>query len=158
LKSYYPLGVTQTSSRHLTVREAALADAARIADLATQLGYPSSTEQVLVRLRTLPQDGSHAVYVAQNETDAVVGWLHVFALYPVAHDRVAEIAGLVVDATCRSSGVGKRLMEAAEHWARGKGLSAVVLRSNVIRESAHKFYEKLGYTRIKTQHAFRKIL
>ena len=150
--------MTQTSSNQLIIRDAALADASRIADLATQLGYPSSTEQVLVRLRTLPQDGSHAVYVAQNEMDAVVGWVHVFALYPVAHDCVAEIAGLVVDATCRGSGVGQRLMEAAENWARGKGLSAVVLRSNVIRDLAHKFYEMLGYTRIKTQHAFRKNL
>ncbi len=141
----------------MTIRNAELADAARIADLATQLGYPSTTEQALVRLRTLPRDGSHAVYVAENE-DGVVGWVHVFEHLPVAHDRVAEVAGLVVDTTCRGTGVGKRLMEAAENWARTKGLSHVFLRSNVIREPAHKFYENLGYTRIKTQHAFRKQL
>jgi len=149
--------VAHAVSKQLTIRDAALADAARIADLATQLGYPSSTEQVLARLRTLPQDGSHAVYVAVSDA-GVVGWVHVFALYPVAHDCVAEIAGLVVDATCRGSGAGKRLMDAAENWAREKGLDTVVLRSNVIREAAHKFYEKLGYTRIKTQHVFRKVL
>jgi N-acetylglutamate synthase-like GNAT family acetyltransferase len=142
----------------LIIRDAVLADAARIADLSTQLGYPSTMEQALVRLRTLPQDGSHAVYVAQNEMDAVVGWVHVYEHLPVCHDRVAEIAGLVVDASCRASGVGKRLMDAAENWAREKGLDTVVLRSNVIREAAHKFYENLGYTRIKTQHAFRKVL
>ncbi len=150
--------MTKDGSQHLSVREAALADAARIAALATQLGYPSTTEQALARLRTLPQDGSHVVYVAENETHGVIGWVHVFELLPVAHDRVAEVAGLVVDASCRSTGVGKRLMEAAEHWARTKGLSTVVLRSNVIREPAHNFYEKLGYTLIKTQHAFRKVL
>ena len=149
--------MTQAGSNDPTIREATLADAARIADLATQLGYPSSSEQVLVRLRVLPQDGSHAVYVAEKE-DGLVGWVHVYEHLPVCHDRVAEIAGLVVDAACRGSGVGKRLMEAAENWARGKGLSTVVLRSNVIREAAHKFYEVLGYTRIKTQHAFRKVL
>jgi GNAT superfamily N-acetyltransferase len=155
---YYPLGVTRAASRHLTIREAVFADAARIADLATQLGYPSTMEQALVRLRTLPQDGSHAVYVAQNEMDAVVGWVHVYEHLPVCHDRVAEVAGLVVDASCRGTGVGKRLMEVVENWAHTKGLNTVVLRSNVIREPAHKFYEKLGYTRIKTQHAFRKAL
>jgi N-acetylglutamate synthase-like GNAT family acetyltransferase len=148
----------QTRPHLLTVREAASADAESIADLSTQLGYPSTTEQALVRLRTLPQNGTHAVYVAENEQHAVVGWVHVYEHLPVCHDRVAEVAGLVVDATCRGTGVGKRLMEAAEHWAREKGLSAVFLRSNVIREPAHKFYEKLGYARIKTQHAFRKIL
>lgn len=150
--------MSQTDPRQLTIREALLADAARIADLATQLGYPSTTEQSLARLRTLPQDGSHAVYVAESEKDTVVGWVHVFEYLPVCHDRVAEVAGLVVDENCRGTGVGQRLMEAAEHWARAKGLSTVVLRSNVIREPAHKFYEKLGYTRIKTQHAFRKVL
>lgn len=144
-------------SQQLTIRDAALADAARIAELSTQLGYPSTTEQVLVRLRTLPQDGTHAVYVAENN-DGVVGWVHVYEHLPVCHDRVAEVAGLVVDASCRASGVGKRLMDAAENWAREKGLDTVVLRSNVIREAAHKFYEKLGYSRIKTQHAFRKVL
>jgi hypothetical protein len=30
------------------------------------------------------------------------------------------------------------------------------LRSNVIREKAHAFYEKLGYRLIKTQKCFRK--
>jgi N-acetylglutamate synthase-like GNAT family acetyltransferase len=142
----------------LIIRDAVLADAARIADLSTQLGYPSTMEQALVRLRSLPQNGTHAVYVAENEQHGVVGWVHVYEHLPVCHDRVAEVAGLVVDAPCRGSGAGKRLMKAAEHWAREKGLSAVVLRSNVVREPAHKFYEKLGYTRIKTQHAFRKIL
>lgn len=147
--------MAHADSQQLTIRDAALADAARIAELSTQLGYPSTTEQALVRLRTLPQDGSHAVYVAENDA-GVVGWVHVYEHLPVCHDRVAEVAGLVVDASCRGTGVGKRLMEAAEHWARAKGLDTVVLRSNVIREPAHKFYERLGYTRIKTQHAFRK--
>jgi N-acetylglutamate synthase-like GNAT family acetyltransferase len=149
--------VAHAGSKQLTIRDAALADAARVAELSTQLGYPSTTEQALVRLRMLPKDGTHAVYVAENE-DGVVGWVHVYEHVPVCHDRVAEVAGLVVDAGCRGTGVGKRLMEAAEHWAHAKGLDTVVLRSNVIREPAHKFYEKLGYTRIKTQHAFRKSL
>jgi N-acetylglutamate synthase-like GNAT family acetyltransferase len=150
--------VATTDSKQLTIRDAALADADSIADLSTQLGYPSTTEQALARLRTLPQDGTHAVYVAENEQHAVVGWVHVYEHLPVCHDRVAEVAGLVVDANCRGTGVGKRLMEAAENWARAKKLTTVVLRSNVIREPAHKFYEKLGYTRIKTQHAFRKVM
>ena len=32
------------------------------------------------------------------------------------------------------------------------------LRSNVIRERAHAFYERHGYTHVKTQKAFRKQL
>jgi GNAT superfamily N-acetyltransferase len=150
--------VAQASSRHLTIREAALADAVRIAALAGQLTYPSTPEDVARRLRELPRDGSHIVLVAEDGAGRVVGWAHTYALHFVGSDLRAEVAGLVVDESCRNAGVGKALMVRIEDWAREKGLAAVTLRSNVIREPAHKFYEKLGYTRIKTQHAFRKML
>jgi N-acetylglutamate synthase-like GNAT family acetyltransferase len=149
--------VPNAASRHLRIRDAALADAARIADLSAQLGYPSSTEQALVRLGTVLQNGMHAVCVAENE-DGVVGWVHVHEHLSVCQDRVAEVIGLVVAANWRGAGMGKCLIEAAEKWARRKGLSAIVLRSNVIREAAHRFYERLGYTRIKTQHVLGKSL
>jgi len=46
----------------------------------------------------------------------------------------------------------------AEQWARARGLPWLVVRSNVTRESAHPFYESLGYSRRKTQHVYRKAL
>ena len=150
--------MAQTGSQHLLVREAALADATRIAELSGQLNYPSVPADVARRLRELPQDGSHAVFVAEDGAGRVVGWAHVFALHFVGSDLRAEVAGLVVDDSCRRGGVGKALMARVEEWAREKGLPAVTLRSNIIRGPAHAFYEKLGYTRIKTQHAFRKQL
>jgi hypothetical protein len=30
------------------------------------------------------------------------------------------------------------------------------VRSNVVRAESHQFYERLGYARVKTQHAYRK--
>ena len=50
------------------------------------------------------------------------------------------------------------LVEAAEEWAVVRGLGVMSLRSNQLRTDAHKFYEHLGYTVIKTQNAFRKSL
>jgi GNAT superfamily N-acetyltransferase len=49
-------------------------------------------------------------------------------------------------------------MNRAERWARSQGLKSVYLRSNVAREKAHSFYQRLGYRIIKTQHAFQKKL
>jgi hypothetical protein len=49
-------------------------------------------------------------------------------------------------------------MQAAETWTLEKGCSSVYLRSNVIRTGAHEFYKRLGYTIIKSQYAFRKVL
>jgi GNAT superfamily N-acetyltransferase len=62
----------------------------------------------------------------------------------------------VVDARFRSQGLGRRLLAYAEDWARERGCTEIGLRSNVIRDRAHVFYEKLGYQHIKTQKAFRK--
>jgi GNAT superfamily N-acetyltransferase len=73
-------------------------------------------------------------------------------------DPRAEVAGLVVDASCRSRGIGAMLMARTEEWAREHGCAAVTLRSNVIRERAHRFYERLGYQIVKTQKSFRKTL
>ncbi len=96
--------------------------------------------------------------VAQDSDAQVAGWLHAFVYRPLESEACVEIAGLVVDERRRSSGVGRALMQHAEDWARSQGLHAVYLRSNIIRSDAHAFYEKLGYQRIKTQHAFRKKL
>jgi GNAT superfamily N-acetyltransferase len=60
--------------------------------------------------------------------------------------------------TARGTGVGRRLIEAAEEWAMARGLDVMGLRSNQVRTEARGFYEHLGYKVIKTQNAFRKNL
>jgi GNAT superfamily N-acetyltransferase len=50
------------------------------------------------------------------------------------------------------------LLGRAERWAREKGCRAIGLRSNVIRDRAHVFYERHGYKHTKTQKSFRKDL
>jgi GNAT superfamily N-acetyltransferase len=48
------------------------------------------------------------------------------------------------------------LLQEAEKWAKRTGCQGMSVRSNVIRERAHQFYEKHGYEHYKTQKAFRK--
>lgn len=63
-----------------------------------------------------------------------------------------------MDEGYRQAGIGRLLMRSAEQWAREKGCEAITLRSNVLRQEAHIFYEKIGYRRIKTLLAFYKPL
>jgi GNAT superfamily N-acetyltransferase len=70
--------------------------------------------------------------------------------------RCGEIAGLVVAADQRGHGIGRRLVEWVEHWTRERGLKQVSVRSNAARTESHPFYERLGFARVKTQHAYRK--
>jgi hypothetical protein len=49
-------------------------------------------------------------------------------------------------------------MEYAENWAREQQCSVVRLWSSAGRTDAHRFYERLGYTVIKTHYSFAKSL
>jgi GNAT superfamily N-acetyltransferase len=140
-----------------TIRPATVDDAENIARLSTQLGYPSTTEQTVQRLLKVNERGGHAIYVAETG-GVVVGWVHVFVSCSVVTDTSAEIGGLVVNETHRGRGIGRMLMQQAEHWAREHGCRSVQLRSNVLRSRAHSSYERLGYQVIKSQKAFRKEL
>jgi GNAT superfamily N-acetyltransferase len=148
---------TPTQKDRPRIRPARWEDAARLAELSTQLGYPCSTQRMKSRLLSLLKDRGHAVLVAEMLSSEVVAWVHVYARKLVESDLHAEIGGMVVDERFRGRGLGTLLMAKAEQWARRKKLRSVYLRSNVIRKEAHAFYESLGYRRIKTQHAFLKV-
>ena len=134
----------------MTIRPAAPADVPKLADLTTQLGYPSSLEEVEARLRDLASRPEDAVLVADEEGE-VAGWIHVSALHSLEMEPCAQIQGLVVDASHRGGGIGAALVEAAAEWAAGHGFRTLRVRSNVIRERAHAFYERLGFARTKSQ-------
>lgn len=108
------------------------------------------------RLERLLQREEHAVFVA--ETTEVVAWIHGAEYELLEVGRHGEIWGLVVAAGHRGKGVGRQLTEAVEQWATGRGLGEISVRSNVIRPESHPFYERLGFTRYKTQHVYRKRL
>lgn len=138
------------------VRTAKITDVIAIAALSGQLGYPSSSDAVQLRLRNILAKRDHAIWIAETDGGTVAGWIHVFVKHLLESDHEAEIGGLVVDQGFRGQGVGKALAERAERWAKANRLKSVYVRSNVVRASAHEFYQKLGYKLIKTQHAFRK--
>src|ERR1700736_5258231 len=144
----------------MRIRKARRSDVERIAELSGELGYPASTAQVAARLRQLKPASKHAVFVAESPDAAtgLVGWLHVSVSHLLESDIRAEVNGLIVAEGQRSAGAGAKLLEAAEQWARRHGCRGMNVRSNVIRERAHKFYERHGYEHYKTQKAFRKAL
>ena len=149
---------TKGSGPELKIRRAKSADAPRLAELASELGYRSSSAQLRQRLRWISPASQNAVFVAEAEAAGVVGWLHVSKQALLESDIRAEVNGLVVKEGHRSLGAGARLLGAAEDWARKHGCESMSVRSNVIRERAHKFYERNGYEHYKTQKSFRKPL
>ncbi|MEA2603625.1 MAG: hypothetical protein QOF89_4617 [Acidobacteriota bacterium] len=142
----------------MRIRPALPSDAATIADLATQLGYPSRPEETEARLRDVLSRADSTVLVAEDEDGTVIGYGHVFGAHRVDADPFAEIGALVVDERQRSQGIGAALVVAMEEWAAGRGYGALRVRSNVIRDRAHAFYERLGFGRVKVQQVFARAI
>ena len=106
-----------------------------------------------LRIQALTQ--THKVFVA-CEGDVVVGWIDVGVVTHLQSGSYAEIGGLVVTDGHRGRGVGGALVAYAEAWASRQGLSKILVRSQIAREAAHRFYLREGYQRTKTSAVFTK--
>ena len=141
----------------LTYREATADDAAGIAILLGELGYPAEAEEIPGRLAALAGQRATIVMVAVH-AEAVVGVITAM-VFPALHspEPVAWITSMVVSSEHRSHGIGSALVERIEKWALGHGAARVSLTSALRRENAHAFYvTKQGYE--KTGLRFSKVL
>lgn len=134
-----------------------MTDAAEIARLTTLLGYPASTEEITERLKLLLPSASYFIAVAEGSS-GLAGWVAAERRVLLESGARAELVGLIVEPQCRRSGTGRALVRAAEEWTVTQHLDVISVRSNVARVESHPFYESLGYTRHKTQHAYAKHL
>jgi GNAT superfamily N-acetyltransferase len=141
----------------LLTREIATADADAAAKLSEELGYPVSPDVMRQRIESLIGSPDHVVYVA-CVGEEVVGWIDVSVTQHLQSEVRAEIGGLVVSSALRAGGIGRHLVARAEQWARQRGLTSMVVRSQIAREGAHRFYLREGYTRTKTSAVFTKKL
>lgn len=134
------------------------ADAAVVAKLSCELGYPAEPNTIQNRIATLVSSQSDLLVGALNEANELAGWLQAHAANVLESGFRVEIMGLIVATKFRRCGVGRALVSRAEEWARCLGAPTMVVRSNVSREESHGFYPALGYTVNKTQTVYRKSL
>ena len=129
------------------IRPAEQRDASALAELMTQLGYRTTSDEMRARLRSILSHRDFATFVAVEE-DEVCGMIGLSASVGYEHDDpTGKIMALVVDEGMRGRGIGRNLLAAAEdYFARAK-IVRVVLTSRFTRERAHAFYESLGYVR-----------
>jgi RimJ/RimL family protein N-acetyltransferase len=138
------------------VRAAAPADAARLVELAREVGaepegwlitdgeWRSSGEERRY-LRSLRRHSNAAVFVAETDR-TIVGRLSVSRDIHPASAHVADV-GLMVAQGYRRRGAGTALMQAAEDWARTTGVEKLELHVFPYNEPAIALYERLGYRR-----------
>lgn len=137
-----------------TIRPAMPADAEELAKLSGQLGYPADAAAVLHRLEDVVAHGAGVVLVAIDSQGGVSGFAHVEPRRLLIEEPFAELTALVVSEAARGQRVGSGLLAAAEAWARQHGLANMRVRSNILRERAHRFYLREGYAEKKRQAVF----
>jgi len=142
----------------VAIRRVMLSDAAAVAELNGQLGYPATVDEIRERIEALQGHDAVRTVLAACLGDEVVGWVDVALSFHLQSPECALIGGLVVKDGMRGLGIGKRLCEAAEAWSREKGVSRIRVTSRSTRTDAHRFYLRDGYAEVKTSRVFEKVL
>jgi len=134
------------------IRGARRDDAAALAALSAQLGYPSTEAQVRARLCLL-DDPERDLLVA-DAPDSLAGFIDVHVQRVVESEPYGEVGGLVVGAPHRGTGLGAALLAAAADWSRARGLERLWIRANLARVGPHEFYGAVGCRVVKDQRVY----
>lgn len=146
-------------SPHFIIRRVFRRDIPDLARLASQLGYSDPIQTIEMRFRRIQRDRRyHCIFVAvlSPSEKSLIGWIHVLIDKLLTVGPRVEVGGLVVDEKQRGRGVGAALLHSAEVWARKQRYSPIIVRTNVVRQQAHKFYEKCGYQLLKQSKVYTK--
>ena len=121
-------------------------DAAPVAGLLAELGYPANRpEEVRRRLALWERETASLALVAERQGE-VVGIIAVTAIpYLEREGRWGRIVALVVSSACRGQGIGRLLVDAAEKAAAELDCVTMEVTSRRSRTESHPFYRSLGY-------------
>lgn len=94
-------------------------------------------------------DMSNASGNSSGKAADVVGTYALLVMHNLAHRGTpsAIVEDVVVREDLQCQGIGQQMMQHAQSQARAAGCYKLVLSSNQKRESAHAFYESLGFQR-----------
>lgn len=132
---------------NLIIRPYQIEDCKHLCPLYAQLGYPVSVKGLEKRLsKLLTHDDYHFWIAAIDEYP--VGFIGFARMYMFEADEdYIRILALVVDKDYRRKGIAAALIEKVKQFAKESGVESLALNSGITneRESAHLFYQNLGF-------------
>jgi aminoglycoside 6'-N-acetyltransferase I len=146
----------------VTIRPAARGDREEWLRLRTSLWPRHDPEELRSELDAMLADGSREVaFVAEEAPGRLTGFVEVSlrdSAQGCASHPVGYIEGWYVDPARRREGFGRRLIDAAESWARGRGCTEMASDTTPEYEGSLEAHVALGYERIDITQHFRKLL
>lgn len=132
---------------NISLRDYILADIESLAMLTTELGYPTTVSEMKARLVEISKNPNCKTIVAEQDSK-IVGYMGLLKSTSwEQNDCFVRIQALVVKSEFRKYGIGKSLISYAESWGREIGARLIALNCGIReeRDSAHKFYAKIGF-------------
>lgn len=123
----------------------------QVPELLSEVGIQTSLAEIHSRIEALPR---HDRILLALDGERLIAFAHLKISHDLLTDETAEVASIVVRASHRRQGVGRRLIAAAEAWARESGRARLLLRTDVVRTDAHAFYVAQGYEQATTMLEF----
>lgn len=118
-----------------------------IHDLTSQLGYPTSIENIQQRWQRIHKDPNYQTLVL-TKNHGVIGYVGFIQEYTWEFDDgYFRIQAFVIDENYRGQGLGQKLIQAIQDLATQRGLKRILVNSGnrPARYPAHAFYKSLGF-------------
>jgi len=142
----------------VSIRKYHPTDIESLADLTTQLRYPTTIEQMTQRMERISHLDNSWTFVATLDSK-VVGYIEFTKNHFWEQDgHYLKIQVLVVHHQYRRHGVGQKLIDAVEKLARRINTTVIHLNcgNRDERKAAHQFYPSVGFEAKST--GYRKVL
>ena len=151
------------TNHHITIRHIELQDYAEW--LRLRLALWPDPEHKLVELQAemkeIAADQNQPVFVALHPEGGLCGMLEVSIRKEAegcTTNRIGYLEGWYVDTDLRGKGVGRKLVEAAESWARQQGCTEMASDTTPDYPLSPRAHAQLGYVEVQRTIHFRKDL
>src|SRR4051812_43918629 len=109
------------------VRSMIASDLSVALGLCHELGYECSLAELETRFERLKQDPREGLFCAVDDRDRPLAFVHLSRLRLFVAPDYVRVAALVVAAESRGRGLGRKLMNFAETWAKDQGVATINL-------------------------------
>ncbi len=145
----------------MVIRRALPADQATYQRLRLELWPGIAEAENLVESAAILTASDQVVFLAETPRGEPVGFAEV-SLRPMAEGcstrPVGYLEGWYVRAAARHRGVGRRLMEAGEDWARSQGCTEMASDTEIENVASQEAHQRLGYDIVARLVVLRKPL
>jgi len=131
----------------IIIREIEEKDYIALLPLWSQFGGYATADNITPHLNRIKEDENYKSFVALAD-DEVVGFITSVQWYGIGIEgSYMMITGIAVKEEYQKKGIGTKLIQRMESYARKIKVFHIHLNSDIKRASAHAFYEHNGYAK-----------